>query len=286
MKKLGVLINQGRPKAGEAHDRLLAKAAAIGMEVRICPASSEETPEENQAIKEMVSETDVLVAMGGDGTLLRAARALGDLPKPIIGVNIGSLGFMTSVSLDDLERALDCLHEDNFTTTSRSIMEAHVRHDGTEGKRAYRALNDVVLHSGASSRVITLEVAINDQVVTSYVCDGLIVSTPTGSTGHALSAGGPIMVPGTSAFLMALICPHTLSSRPMAVPDDSEITILVQESAGELVMTFDGQRAQPVVQGDTVCLRRSANDIRLIHLPGYDYFEVLRQKLHWRGANI
>ena len=286
MKKLGVLINQGRPKASEAHDRLLARAGELGMEVRICPASSEETPEENQAIKEMVAETDVLVAMGGDGTLLRAARALGELQKPIIGVNIGSLGFMTSVALDDLERALDCLHEDNYTTTSRSIIDAHVWHDGQECPRGYRALNDVVLHSGASSRVITLQVEINDQIVTSYVCDGLIVSTPTGSTGHALSAGGPIMVPGTPAFLMALICPHTLSSRPMAIPDDSVITILVQECSGELVMTFDGQRAQPVLQGDVVKLTRSESDIRLIHLPGYDYYEVLRQKLHWRGANI
>jgi NAD+ kinase len=147
-------------------------------------------------------------------------------------------------------------------------------------------MNDVVVSRGATSRVVTLDVSVDGDAVTSYVCDGLIVATPAGSTGHSLSAAGPILVPATKAFVVSLICPHTLSSRPLVVPDGAEIEIAAADTGGQLLLSVDGQVGQPLLEGDRVTVRRSERDVRLIHLPGYSYFRVLRQKLHWSGSSV
>ena len=234
-------------------------------------------------IDQLCDEVEAVMALGGDGTMLRAVRALDGRDKPVIGVNIGSLGFLTTVAEDELGQALKCLSTGDFNTSIRAIAEARLVRNNVE-IAMYRGLNDIVVRSGPSGRVVTLDVALESEKVTSYICDGLIVSTPTGSTGYSLSAGGPIITPDTSAFVISLICPHTLSSRPLVVPDNIQISIKAARSSGDLRLNVDGQVGQPLGEGDCVKIRRSDKGVRLLHLPGYSYFSVLRQKLHWRGS--
>ncbi|MDA0991573.1 MAG: NAD(+)/NADH kinase, partial [Verrucomicrobia bacterium] len=229
---------------------------------------------------------DAVMAMGGDGTMLRVVRALGGRDIPVIGVNIGSLGFMTSVAEQDLDRALDCLAADNFEMSHRAVLHGQVVQAG-QVSADYQALNDIVISGGASSRVVTLEVGVDGNHVTSYVCDGLIISTPTGSTGHNLSAGGPIVVPETAALVMSLICPHALSSRPLVLPQDSEI--VVRGTSGTehgLQLSADGQVGQTLAEDEAVHVKASKAAVRFIHLPGYNYFSVLSQKLGWKGSSV
>ncbi|MFC1497580.1 NAD(+)/NADH kinase [Verrucomicrobiota bacterium] len=286
MKKIGVIANCGKERAHEVLKCLFEKAQGLGLELFAGEAAAKLLGMNNVVPKEeMLDNIDAVMALGGDGTMLRAVRELDGRDKPVIGVNIGGLGFMTSVAEEDLERALQSLANDDFTMSNRTLAEGVVVRDGCEIVR-YRALNDIVISRGPSSRVVSLDVSIGKDKVTSYVCDGVVVSTPTGSTGHSLSAGGPILTPETSAFVVSLICPHTLSSRPLVIPDNSEISIIISESAGDLLLSVDGQVGQPLMQSDSVKIRRSDRDVRFIHLPGYSYFSVLRQKLNWRGSNV
>jgi NAD+ kinase len=192
---------------------------------------------------------------------------------------------MTSVPQEGLEHALEVLARGDYKISERSVAECEV-FDGQTLLGNYRALNDVVIGWGASSRVITLSLAIDGEQVTSYLCDGLIVSTPTGSTGHSLSAGGPILQPETRAFVVSLVCPHALSHRPLVVPDASVLEVTVSGSPKELLLSVDGQEEKPVVEGNRLVVRRSPTPVRFIHPPGYSYFSVLRQKLGWRGSSL
>jgi len=216
--------------------------------------------------------------------MLRVVRELDGRDIPVMGVNIGGLGFLTSVSEKEIECSLECLARDRFDVSVRAIADAVVWR-GLKVVARYRALNDVVIANGPSSRILTLNVSIGGDKGTAYVCDGLIVSTPSGSTGHSLSAGGPIVTPETPAFVISLMCPHTLSSRPVVVPDRGEIAIRVTDSAGQARLSVDGQVGRMLGKGETVRVTRSDRSVRFIHLPGHSYFSVLRQKLHWSGSN-
>ncbi len=283
--KIGIVANCSKPRAPEVLRRLDQKAGQLGLEL----FADEETASHLSGASvfdgdQVSSAIDALVAMGGDGTMLRTVRLLGDVDVPVMGVNIGSLGFLTSVSEDDLDRAMDCLVEKNYSTSTRSLIDCTTYRNG-DRIGAYRALNDVVVGSGASVRVVSLDLAVEDEGVSSYMCDGLIVATPTGSTGHSLSTGGPILCPETGAFIISLICPHTLSSRPMVVPDSKSITIAVGEAHGELLLSVDGQVGDSLLDGDYIKVRRADRSVRFVHLPGYSYFAVLRQKLSWSGSS-
>jgi NAD+ kinase len=286
MKRIGLIANHQKPRAEDVLRRIGVKSAELGLDV----CSKKETAAIVEAISEasideMLDSVDAVMALGGDGTMLRAVRALGGRDIPLIGVNIGSLGFMTSVAEEDLERAMDCLAADEIEFSHRTVAESIVVKDGKEANR-YRALNDVVVSSGASNRVVTLDVSIDGEAVTSYVCDGLIVSTPTGSTGHNLSAGGPIVIPDTRAFVISLICPHTLSSRPLVVPDTGEIIIRGEDlSDSGLLLSVDGQVSQTLSGEEYIKVRAGTPGVRFIHLPGYHYFTVMSQKLGWKGSS-
>jgi len=212
-------------------------------------------------------------------------RELEPSGKPFIGVNIGGLGFLTSVAEEELERALECLAADDFAVDRRLLLEAAVER-ADKRIACYFALNDMVVTRTLSSRAITLDVTVDAAPVTSYLCDGLIVATPVGSTGHALSAGGPIVVPETPALVICPICPHTLSSRPLVVSDRCEICITGRTEEEELILAADGQTGCGIEKGDRVVVRRAPRDVALIHLPGHSYFALLRQKLHWSGSNV
>lgn len=286
MKTLAIIANCGKPRAADVLHRLASKAAALGLDLY----TDEATAEHFKAAKAISSSeifdlVDGVMALGGDGTMLRVARALNGRPNLLMGVNIGSLGFLTSVTEDEMETGLECLAQDKFLISHRTVANIRVERQG-ENIATYRGLNDVVVSRGPSSRVVTLDVFIGKDKGTSYVCDGLIVSTPTGSTGHSLSAGGPILTPETAAFVLSLICPHTLSSRPLVVPDQSEIAVKVADSSGELLLSVDGQVDQRLAQGDSIRVTRSPKDVRFALLPDYSYYAVLRQKLHWRGKSV
>lgn len=285
MKTLGVIANCAKERAPMVLARLRKKAESLGLALLpdtatagLMGLNSEATP------YDVAQQADVVMVLGGDGSMLRVVRELDGRDIPVIGVNLGALGFMTSVTENDLERALDCLVQKNYTTSLRVMMDCSVLRDEVAVVGAYQALNDSVIFCGA--RVGTLRMLVNGQEVGDFVCDGLIVSTPTGSTGHSLSAGGPVLMPTSPAVVVCLICPHTLSTRPLVLPNESVIEVQVVDRVVGGRLSVDGQIGQSLEIGDKVRITRSRNGVRFIHLPGYNYFSVLRQKLHWRGSNV
>jgi NAD+ kinase len=280
------VANCGKVRAADVLQRIGRKAGELGLALLADPPTARLLPA-CRALQgsELLDRSDAVMALGGDGTMLRVVRDLDGRDKPVIGVNLGGLGFLTSVAEEQLEAALECLAGDKFLVSVRSVAEAAVLRGPDEAGR-YRGLNEVVVGHGPSSRVIVLDVSIDGDHVTSYVCDGVIVSTPTGSTGYSMSAGGPILSPTTPAFVISLICPHTLGSRPLVVPDGSEILIRQTGGGEPLLLTVDGQVGQPLQRGDAVRVRRGDRPVRFIHLPGHSYYAVLRQKLHWSGSNV
>ena len=287
MKTLGIVANCTKPSATAA----LRKVQRLARELKLKLVVT--TPEESARMpaarlispSELHQAVDAVLALGGDGTVLHAARLLAFQPRPILGVNLGSLGFLTSVAENDLPHALRALVRGTFTVSRRSAL--HCR--ALRGKRelAVRcALNDVVLGWGESSRLITLDLSLNGEPVTSYNCDGLIVSTPTGSTAHSLSAGGPILHPETPCFVITAICPHTLSHRPLVVSEKTAIRITIRRSGKKLLLSVDGQETQDLQEGDVVEIARNSQPVHFVQLPQCNYFVLLRHKMGWRGSNI
>lgn len=285
MKALGVITNIHKSHAQTVLKRLSVKAAALGLRLLPDEASArlmglaQATPPD-----ELFETASVVMVLGGDGTMLRAVREMKGRDTPVVGVNLGGLGFLTSVTEGDLERALDCLVAKDYTTSERVIVDCAAHRRG-ESLGVYRALNDVVLKS-ARSRVATFRMKVDGQEVGDFVCDGLILSTPTGSTGYSLSAGGPVLLPTSEALVVSLICPHTLSTRPLVLPNDARVEVMVIEGSAGTELSVDGQVGRPLEIGDAVTVHRSETRVRFVHLPGYNYFSVLRQKLHWRGSNV
>ena len=228
---------------------------------------------------------DVALALGGDGTVLYTARALHGSEVPILGINLGSLGFLTSVADTEIFQALEAVAQDRGQLVERAVAECRIFQEG-KPVGVESALNDMVLGWGASSRIVTLNLSIDGETVGSFMCDGMMVSTPTGSTGHSLSAGGPILHPDVGGFGINVICPHTLSSRPLVVPDSCLIEIEVANALKELILSIDGQDEYKVEQGDRIEIRKSPHPARFLQLEGHSYFSVLAQKLHWRGSSL
>lgn len=286
IKRIGIVANCSKPDAASVLHQLSDKCNRLGLTLVTCDETHTLLPHSTRVPPEDLGHhIDFLMAFGGDGTMLHAVRTLGESTIPILGVNLGSLGFMTSVTEAELDRAVDVLLEGSYTLSSRTLAACTVT-PASGDSHSYTALNDLVIGWGSTTRVVTLKVDIDDAYVTSYVCDGLIVSTPTGSTGHNLSAGGPILHPETPAFVLNIICPHTLSTRPLIVPDASTVHVLVEHADKELLLSVDGQDKARVNQGDRLEIKRHRQAVRFIHLPGYDYFSVLRKKLRWSGSSI
>jgi NAD+ kinase len=285
MKSVGIMVNVQKPRAAEILSRLDSLAQEAGLKL-LCEDSVGRFLETAEVVSgdQMLDQLDVLMALGGDGSMLKAVRTLDGRDKPVIGVNIGSLGFLTSVAEHDLEGAVSCLANDDYRTSERSMISCQARHGGETGE-VYRALNDVVIRSD-SPRVITLELLVDGEPVCNYVCDGMIISTPTGSTGHNLSADGPILHPEARVLIVTLICPHTLSSRPLVLTDQSVIAVKVLNFVGTIAFTVDGQVGEPLGQDTILEMSISDHRVKFIHLPDYSYFSVLRHKLGWRGSSV
>jgi NAD+ kinase len=230
----------------------------------------------------LAREVDLLLVFGGDGTMLRTAREIAGSHTPMLGVNIGGLGFLTAVPSDGLAEALKMVWRGEFRFESRALIEA----GGTgRGKKIHAtALNDVVISRGAVSRLIALDVSVNGEPITRYRCDGLIVSSPTGSTAYSLAAGGAIVLPTADVFALTPICPHALSNRSIILPLSATISIKAVTTVTTAYLNADGQIAGELADGDEVTVRRSHSAVRLVHLKDSSFLEALRRKLHWRGT--
>lgn len=232
----------------------------------------------------LTRNVDLLVVFGGDGTMLRVASEIAGLSTPILGINVGGLGFLTAVPSAEMPQALRRVWNADFSLESRALIEVSGRF-GEQSVRK-RALNDFVISRGIVSRLITLEVSVNEEPLTRYRCDGLIVSSPTGSTAYSLSAGGAVIHPQADVFELTPICPHTLSNRSVIVSLRSHIQVKVISRKPDTVLSADGVGISVMGAGDTVTIRRSKDSVRLMHLTGSSFFETLRHKLNWSGANV
>lgn len=287
MKNIGVIANTKRPHAEEVLSEIACKARGLGFNVYADPDTAVLLKcAEPLAPEKFADQIDIAFALGGDGTMLFTAKALAGKDIPIFGLNLGSLGFLTSVSDQEVDRALEALASNKLRESVRTVAECSISTKG-EPLGEFRALNDMVIGWGHSSHINTLALRINGEEVSQFMCDGVIVSTPTGSTGHSLSAGGPILHPETPVFVINVICPHTLSSRPLVIPDSSEIEIEVLKARKALVCSVDGQDVcNEAGVGFTMRITKSAHPVRFLQLPEHSYFDVLTRKLHWRGSSL
>jgi NAD+ kinase len=232
----------------------------------------------------LARSVDLLLVFGGDGTMLRVAREIAGSATPLLGINVGGLGFLTAVPSDQLARALKHLWKGEFNFERRAMIAAHVRR--AEGQAVALALNDVVVGRGEVSRLIELEVDVNGEPLTNYRCDGLIVSSPTGSTAYSLAAGGAVVLPTAEVFAVTPICAHTLSNRSLMVPLNGTIRIRPVSPKAATILSADGEMVAGLMPGDVVTIRRSRHNVRIMHLAGSSFFEALRRKLHWRGTSF
>jgi len=224
---------------------------------------------------------DIAIVIGGDGTLLAAARQFQDAGVPLLGINLGRLGFLADISPDAMGQALDAVLAGDYQTEKRLLLRGKI-YRGKKLIDESRALNDVVIHTRKLPRMLEFDTLIEGGFINSHRADGFIVSTPTGSTAYALSGGGPVMHPGLEAIALVPICPHTLSDRPIVVPATCEVELRLSETQSTpALISFDGQHHLALEPGDRVVITRAHRRCRLIHPPDYDYFAILRNKLHW-----
>jgi NAD+ kinase len=237
---------------------------------------------ENPAV--LASKVDLLLVFGGDGTILRVARQIAGCRTAMLGVNIGSLGFLTALPSAELAKALEQVWNGGFSFEARVLLQAR----GTCGGKTVdqSALNDIVISRGIASRLIELDVHVDGDLLTRYRCDGLIVSSPTGSTAYSLAAGGAVVFPTAEVVAITPICPHTLSNRSLVLPNSAVIDVKVVSPAPATILSADGQVVTELLAGETVRVRRSRRTVRLMHLSGTSFCETLRRKLHWRGATL
>jgi len=285
IRSVGICLKPAQPQAAGSLRGLLKWLAERGLAVVLDEEAAEAAGADGVRgvpRSELGAAVDLVVVLGGDGTLLSVARALGSRAVPILGVNLGTLGFLTEIALDELFAALDRVLRGEHRIESRMRLEVGVVRGGVEAPPAERflALNDAVLTKADLARMIDLETRAGGDLVTSYHADGLIVATPTGSTAYSLSAGGPIVLPELEAFVLTPICPHTLTQRPLVLSHSAEIEIVVR-SREEVQLTIDGQEGATLQQGDSVRVRRSAHPVHIVVSPFRSRFEILRQKLGW-----
>jgi NAD+ kinase len=223
---------------------------------------------------------EFVIVLGGDGTLLAAARVVAKSSIPILAVNLGSLGFLTEVPLSELYQTLEAVKKNSCSRESRSLLDCHVMR-GDKNLAEFIALNDVVITKGTIARMTEVDVTINGEFVANYKADGVIIATPTGSTAYSLAAGGPVLEPSVNAFVITPVSPHALTNRPLVVRDSVQIIMTIRGASEEAYLTADGQSGMPVREGDSVSCRKSSHHVHLLRSAGRTFFDVLRTKLKW-----
>jgi len=286
-KIIGVAAHTGKPDSRRRVLDLssLLEASKVTVLLEREAATLLEKTDSGHTFKEISETADLLIVLGGDGTMLRAVRELDGRQTPILGVNLGNLGFLTSVRAEILQEAVPQVLRGNYQLSERPTLEVCLRRAGS-ALETHCALNDAVISRGTISRIVRLHLSIDGEMLTEYVCDGMIFATATGSTAYSLSAGGPILVPTARGLIITPICPHALSNRSVIAGESSVIRCRVASAAGELLLTVDGQVQLRMQVGDEIEVHQSSRTVQLVTLPGHSYFEVLREKLKWSGANV
>ncbi|MGQ0665753.1 MAG: NAD(+)/NADH kinase [Nitrospiraceae bacterium] len=280
-KSIGILTKPKFPEVKTTLQGVVTWLRARSIEVLLDTTSAALLGEPGGFQKtQLAGKADVLLVLGGDGTMLNAARLAAERSIPILGVNMGGLGFLTEVRLDNLYPSLDRVFANDFVLDERLMLKTHVHRHGETVARG-TVLNDVVISKGTLARMIELKIAIQGQFVTNLRGDGLIVGTPTGSTAYSLSAGGPILNPAVQSLILTPICPHTLTHRPLIVPGNVEVEVTLTSKDDGAMATLDGQVGIAMTQGDTAVIQASDHRTRLIRFPESHYYEVLREKLKW-----
>ena len=286
-KTVGVAVHAGKPQSRDRLFELLAllDESKVNILLEQEAATLAAKPDTAHTLKDIGKTADLIIVLGGDGTILRVARELEGSATPLLGVNLGNLGFLTSVRGDKLIDAVREILRGEYQVSERQALQATLLRAGKR-KEAHRALNDIVVSRGAFSRIVRLRLSVDGELLTEYVCDGMIFATATGSTAYSLSAGGPIMVPTARALIITPICPHALSNRSVIAGENSVVRCQVMSAAGELLLTVDGQVQLRMELGDEVEVRQSPLTVQLVTPKNHSYFEVLREKLKWSGANV
>lgn len=285
IRRIGLFANVGKTGLTQALDTILATCQARGVDVTaskdlqdILPTNLSTKP--NQ---ELVQASDVIIALGGDGTMLRAARIVGVSGVPLLGVNLGSLGYLTDVPLPELEAALEKLLAGDYHLDMRARVYCAAWRDGKE-IAATSALNDLVVNMGPLPRALDMELILDDDSLGRFLGDGLIISTPTGSTAYSLAAGGPICHSAVSCLLLTPACPHALSMRPLIVSKDTKIELVLHETGEGAILTADGQKTTVLANGDRLAFREADHEVALVKFPHSDFYRVMCHKLNWGGT--
>lgn len=280
MKSFVVTLNIEKEGVLDLARRVKDQLEAAGCKVEMlgdCAALLQD-PENGPVSLRGLPEADCLLVLGGDGTILNGARLAAPYGLPLLGINLGQVGFLTEVDIPDIKEALEALLAGSYAIEERMMLEAVV-YRGTERVASFIGLNDAVISKGAFARLIKLEMYINEEYVNTYRADGLIVAGPTGSTAYSLSAGGPLVAPGLELLIITPICPHALWSPPVVIGPGNTVRVSLHSVHGEAALTIDGQRGFPLRQHDEVVVRRSSHRARLIKLKNTSFFGLLRQKL-------
>lgn len=284
--KIGIVPNITVSNIADTVSRFTKKLKANGFDFVICNSLAEFSgsflPDFDNAclcdIESVCKQSDIIISFGGDGTLLSAAYHAQFYDKPILGVNFGKLGFLAEIDINQMDIFIEEIKNNKYTIEERIIIEGEC--EGLKDTRLF-AINDLVIEKGAWSKMIEVEVLVDDEYVTTFLADGLIVATPTGSTGYSLSVGGPIVNPRCDVITLSPISPHTLTTRPIVLPSDSEIFIQAESIYKEVQINCDGQRVFMVPPPLKIKIRKSNNKLKLVHISSRSYFEILRNKLLW-----
>ncbi len=285
-KLIGLVAHPGKPGAATLVHALRDEFEARGGAVRTERATAALVGESSDLTPaDLGADCEIIIVLGGDGTLLNVAHALGGNLRPIFGINLGSLGFLTCLNSADYAQAVDCIMDGSYLITERSLLAAEVLRDDTV-IHSHVGLNDAVISRGALSRLIKLETYIDGTLLTEYNADGLIVATPTGSTAYSLSAGGPLLTPDSHVFAITPICPHSLTNRSVIIGDTAIVEVRLCNHRDEVFLTVDGQRAIPLGPSDWLRITRARHTLPLAMLPALPFFELARRKLKWSGSSI
>jgi NAD+ kinase len=281
IKKIGLIFKWHDERVPKIANDIIPWLQARNVEVFIDETTAKQLPIRTSVVPTdaLAGSADVIGVFGGDGTLLHATRLVGSTGVPIIGINLGSLGFLTKYKIEEMHAAFDDLLTGRYQLQERMLLDVEViKTDKTVAR--YRALNDAVINKGALARIIDLEISVNSQPMLLTRADGLIISTPTGSTAYSLAAGGPILYPTLDAILIAPICPHALTNRPVVIPNNDVIHVCLRRG-NDVMLTVDGQVGMPLLEQDRLKISRAESVMRLVLPPSGTFFDLLREKLRW-----
>ena len=283
--KAGILARTDKPQSADLVRSLSEALAARGVEVLLEKRTAELAGGEGVEDRQLAAACDLLIVLGGDGTILRALHRMRGAVPPIFGINVGSLGFLTGVSGEDWSRAVDSIAAGDFRLSTRTLLRVELERDGRTAE-TFTGLNDAVVSRGHHSQLIKVEVRIDGEELSVYHADGLIVATPTGSTAYSMSAGGPLLLPDSACFVITPICPHVLTNRSTVVADTARLELRLVGPGPGVTVNVDGQEIREFGPADVLRISRAEERLQLATLPGRTFSGVLRDKLKWSGSNV